>query len=57
MTSPIYLYIAGAEKQPLMDGNKIVVPYDDEAELALTRVTLLRHGVPQRVLDAELPVE
>lgn len=40
-----------------MDGTKITVPYDAAAELALTRVTLMRFGVPRRVLDEHLPVE
>lgn len=33
---------------------RVVVPYDWFAEYVLTRVTLLRHGVPRRVLDAKL---
>lgn len=39
-----------------MDGRKVVLPYDPRAEAMLTRVTLLRFGVPQRVLDKELPL-
>lgn len=40
-----------------MDGNKVVLPYNEEAELALYRVTLLRFGVPERVLDDYIPAE
>lgn len=34
----------------------IVVDYDERSELALTRVGLMRAGVPVRILDAELPI-
>lgn len=39
-----------------MDGNKVVLPYDSEAERMLARVTLMRFGVPERVLDRSVPV-
>lgn len=34
----------------------IVVDYDESLELAVSRVGLLRAGVPSRVLDVELPI-
>lgn len=48
---------AVSRKIVLMDGNKIEIPYDTRAEYMLTRVTLMRLGVPTRVLDVHLPVD
>ncbi|MBI2077487.1 MAG: hypothetical protein HYT80_03825 [Euryarchaeota archaeon] len=39
-----------------MDARTLTLPYDDHAEHQLTRVSLLRAGVPQRVIDDELPI-
>ncbi len=33
----------------------VTLEYDDTAERALTRVTLMRFGVPKRVLDKHVP--
>ena len=40
-----------------MGPRKITLAYDATAERMLTRVTMLRFGVPQRVIDRELPLE
>lgn len=40
-----------------MAGKKVVLPYDSKAEFMLARVTLMRFGVPERVLDKHLPVD
>lgn len=39
-----------------MDARRVTVQYDETAEYLLTRVTLMRFGVPTRVLDKEMPV-
>ena len=39
-----------------MEARTLTLPYDQQAEHQLTRVTLLRAGVPQRILDDELPI-
>jgi hypothetical protein len=39
-----------------MERRTLTMPYDDLAERTLTRVGLLRSGVPVRVLDQELPI-
>lgn len=39
-----------------MHARKVEIPYNPRAERMLSRVTLLRHGVPERVLDKEIPI-
>lgn len=38
-----------------MKARHVVLDYNIGAELMLTRVTLMRAGVPERVLDRHLP--
>ena len=40
-----------------MDGRKIELPYDEQAERMMYRAMLFRFGVPTRVLDKEIPVD